>query len=462
MQVKKFEAPTLQEALDHVKRELGPEAIILQTRTHKGGFGLLSKGSVEVTAAVSDRSIAKKSFFEKKVPDKYKESVQKLPSNRQVDEYEKALDRHVDRAAKTTRDQVQIASKKITATRYIDIPEAQSSSAPPPKQAASLATPETAARAVRANIPKPAPLEEEVRYLKRMIEELKNTQQEPPAPSASSVSDRSVLSSVPLQEAYEQLLMNGVEKRIAYNILKRIAFELGDQQSKNPEKIMDSLCEEIMDGTAVHALLGDLAPTSGNASKGDPLIISFVGPTGVGKTTTLAKIASQAIYQKKLKVGMINLDCFKVGASDQMETYAKVLNVPFRTVNNVSDLRSALSDLKGMDLILMDTTGRSHRDTDSLRETQKIMESVPGIQCQLVISVTTRDTEMNDMVNRFSLFNPKGLIFTKLDEATIFGALLNVHQKFKLPLLYFTTGQRVPEDIEEATKERLAALVMDL
>ena len=106
MQVKKFEAPTIQEALENIKRELGPEAIILQTKKNKKGFGLMSKGSVEVTAAISERSLQKKGFTEKRLPEASRESIQKLPAARQADVYDKYMDRHLRQTLGETKDRV--------------------------------------------------------------------------------------------------------------------------------------------------------------------------------------------------------------------------------------------------------------------------------------------------------------------------------------------------------------------
>ena len=136
--------------------------------------------------------------------------------------------------------------------------------------------------------------------------------------------------------------------------------------------------------------------------------------------------------------------------------------MPYRSVENADELKAAIMDFKSLDLILIDTAGRSHRDPEALRIMHDILLTVPQIRTQLVLSATTRDGELYDQSQRFDIFNPAGLVFSKLDEATTFGAIYNVSMKSKLPLSYFTTGQRVPEDIEEASRERLAALVMDL
>ncbi|MBU6375976.1 MAG: hypothetical protein KGQ59_08280, partial [Bdellovibrionales bacterium] len=176
---------------------------------------------------------------------------------------------------------------------------------------------------------------------------------------------------------------------------------------------------------------------------------------------TLAKIAAQAM-RRGLRVGLINLDHVKASAFDQLATFSRVLNVPFRSAQSVDDLTFAIRDFQALDLILVDTTGRSQRDPSSLREIQSMLETIPTMKTLLVLSATTRDAELYDMASRFAVFRPQGLVFSKLDETTLYGVLYNVPQKVRLPLLYLTTGQKVPEDIEEASKDRVAALVMDL
>jgi flagellar biosynthesis protein FlhF len=464
MQVKKFEAPTLQEALDTVKRELGPEAIILQTKKYKRGFGLMSKPSVEVTAAISERSLHKKGFVEARLPAQSREQLNKLSADRQVDFYDKYAESKIRKSPQSAASADTGTKTKITATRYIDIdedqipaPQIQRSSAPrSPSVGAVTAGRHSVATQTGMSV------EEEIRHLKRMIEEMKNTQDETTfGTGAEAMVVQSRMSTPALQSAFEQLVINGVEKRYAFDLVKRVSFELGEmgeEHTRNPEAVVDVLATEIMRNIEVSAPLSGLSPQTGNG----PQIVALVGPTGVGKTTTVAKIASEAILKKNLKVGLINLDSYKVAAFDQLGTYARILNVPFRSAGNREDLQAAIQDFHTLDLILIDTTGRSQKDPGSLGEMQKLLQSVPGIRTEIVLSVTTRDTELYDMTNRFAIFNPEGIIISKLDEGSIYGAIFNISQKAKLPLVYFTTGQRVPEDIEDATRERLAALILDL
>jgi flagellar biosynthesis protein FlhF len=473
MQVKKFEAPTLQEALDTIKRELGPEAIILQTKQNKRGFGLMSKGSVEVTAAVSERSTHKKAFAERRIPEATKKAIHKLPAEKQAGVYDKYLDSHLERAAKTTRDRVEMSGqppagatagrgvKPITARRYIDIGDEET--APPRGRRPAPAATAAVSPSQPAYSLAPAPVEEEVRHLKRMIQELKSAQDENLFGSgARSYGPRSALATPALQDAFDQLVVNGMEKRFALGLVKKVSFELGEDRSQNPDEVLDALAAEIMSGTQVAAPAIHAPRPMGEGAKPGPMIVALVGPTGVGKTTTVAKMASEALLRRNLKVGLINLDSYKVAAFDQLATYAKILNVPFRSAASADDLRSAIADFQSLDLVLIDTTGRSPRDPGSLKEMQDTLASIEGVHAELVLSATTRDAELYDTATRFAAFRPRGVTFSKLDEATCFGAIYNVTQKSNLPLIYFTTGQRVPEDIEEATRERVAALVMDL
>lgn len=457
MQIKKFEAPTIQEALDAIKRELGPEAIILQTKRNKRGFGLVGGASIEVTAAISDRSIQKKKFAEHRLPDDKREELASLPASRQADILDKALDRHLVRSSRGT----EASAPSVTQRRYIDIDPADvpRPRSPRPNIEATTSRANIEAVASASQLKGHGTLEDEVKHLKRMIEELKIAQEE--SGNASPQLASQLMGTPSLLDAFESLLLSGVDKRYALALVKKAAFELGPTESANPESVLDQVTFELMSATEVAYPFENLTP--GSRGEAGPYCLALVGPTGVGKTTTIAKIASQVILGKNLRVGLINFDSFKVAAVDQLATYAKILNVPFRSVATADELQAALADFKTLDLVLIDTTGRSQRDLTSLKEMSEILKQMPiTIQSHLVVSATTRDTELYDTAARFAIFKPQAAIVSKLDEATLFGSIYNVSQKAKLPLSFFTTGQRVPEDIEEATRERVAALIMDL
>jgi flagellar biosynthesis protein FlhF len=159
----------------------------------------------------------------------------------------------------------------------------------------------------------------------------------------------------------------------------------------------------------------------------------------------------------------VNLDTYKIAAFDQLQTYAKILNIPFRSAGSFDELRTAVADFRGLDLVLIDTTGRSPRDEATLKEMAELIRALEiPVQIHLCVASPTRDLELYDIANRFAVFRPTGLAVTKLDESSLFGAVFNVANRAKLPLTYFTTGQRVPEDLEDASRERVASLIMDL
>ena len=480
MQVKKFEAATMQEALENVKKELGPEAVILQTRNQKKGFGILSRGSVvEVTAAVSDRSITKKTRVESRLPERSREALNQLPADKQAGLYDKYTSRQLQRA-EATQERVQIGaqrenpstSKKITATRYIDIEDEKGRNRPAPRVESEMSVPvQTVREDVSSRLPGTKDLEQEVRELKQMLEDLKRVQAEPRDRDFSERDAREerkdqvphISLDIPaLQDVFEQLVVNGVDRRYALALIKKAAFELGNERSKEMDLVVDAVASELMESIQVASPLDEIQADRKSGRLKGPTVISFIGPTGVGKTTTLAKLASEAQLKRHLKVGLINLDHHKVTAFDQLATYGKILHVPFRSVASVDDLKMALLDFKNLDLVLVDTTGRSHRDPQSLNEIQDLLGAVPDLVTFLVLASTTRDSELFDAASKFSTFRPKGLILSKLDEVIVYGGIYNISQKVNLPLLYFTTGQKVPDDIEGATRERLVSLLLGL
>lgn len=469
MQVKKFEAPTIQEALDTIKRELGPEAIILQTKRNKRGFGLMSKSSVEVTAAVAEKALISKKRVDQKMPESTREAIQRLPAEKQAKIYRG----QEERQAKAPTPQVAApaqARRSLTATRYAEITEGEGVAQPRPVPAVQRAD-TVAQRPAQQPASSPAvvsngiPVELEIQRLREMIAEMKNSQQSQIERAQSSAVARDAIeASGPnaftpaMRECVEQLMINGIDRRNAIQLVKQAAFSIDDRAKGDLNRLLDQVASEIMSVTEVATLLDGVEPNTSSR----PAIVALVGPTGVGKTTTVAKIASDAILRKKLRVGLINVDSYRVGAADQLATYAKILNAPFRSVTTTDDLATAVQDFKSFDLILLDTTGRSQKDHESLQEMHEFLSGIDGLRVQLVLAATTRDAEMAEMGRRFQIFKPEALILSKLDEALTHGPVFNISQKLKLPFLYFTTGQRVPEDIEEATCERVASLVMDL
>ena len=201
----------------------------------------------------------------------------------------------------------------------------------------------------------------------------------------------------------------------------------------------------------IHSL-GELLSFTGNieVSKGEKRIFSFLGPTGVGKTTNLFKLASKFVIEKDLRVGVVTTDTFKVGAVQQARVYASILNVPFFVATDQKKLREIINNLNDLDVILIDTVGRSHYDYFRLGEIKATLSgSGAPMENFLLISCSYSTDEAMEVVNRYrSFFSIDYLFFTKIDETSKPGILVNVAYKSELPLSYISTGQRVPEDMK--------------
>lgn len=191
-----------------------------------------------------------------------------------------------------------------------------------------------------------------------------------------------------------------------------------------------------------------------------PRCLALVGPTGVGKTTTIAKLAARAQLQRRQRVGLVTLDLYRVAAVDQLRAYAELLGVPLEVASTPDELRSALRRLERCDLVMIDTAGRSPTDARRLAELGSILEAAPEAQAWLVLAATTRLRELRDAVSRFAPCAPSGLVLTKLDEAVVAGDVLELISRCRLPLRLLSAGQEVPDDLEEATPARMASWVL--
>lgn len=183
----------------------------------------------------------------------------------------------------------------------------------------------------------------------------------------------------------------------------------------------------------------------------------FVGPPGVGKTTTIAKIASNEILNHQRKVGLITVDTYRIGAVEQLKTYAELLNAPIKVVYSPSEMTEAVAELQadGCDMIIVDSIGRSHRDQGNLEDLNKLINPLETENVYLVLNMSTKHRELLKIMDKFKFMNYRQFVFTKLDESERNENILNICYETAYPVAFLCTGQEVPRDIERPTKERL-------
>ncbi len=189
-------------------------------------------------------------------------------------------------------------------------------------------------------------------------------------------------------------------------------------------------------------------------------VVCLVGPTGVGKTTTIAKLAARAVLVEHKKVALVTFDTYRIAAVDQLKTYGEILGIPIEIVFTPAELRSALDRLRGYDMVFVDTVGRSHQNAMQISELKAFMDGIGMADVHLVLSTTTRYDIMLDVVRTYMLAKPTSLLFTKLDEASAYGPLLNLSVETGLPISFLTNGQNVPDDILSPKPSDLLSLVM--
>ncbi|MBT3224926.1 MAG: flagellar biosynthesis protein FlhF [Deltaproteobacteria bacterium] len=429
MQVKKYTASNMQEAIKMIKEDLGSRAIIISTRKIRkgtGAFGMFGQHVLEITAARDERP--------KPVnPNEYNGL---LKQQQQKTEYETEI---LQNPPKTPR---KIESKQdpaISRNLQEDISELK-------EMVTDLRKGHRRKTNDSAN----------VTHLRYELSELKNL-------VTSLVNQSSILREDDLHEnliaLYQQLCFNGVEDKFARRLIEEVRKKIPKQEIGNFSYVKIYVARMFM-----QVIKTNPAPTAKNKGAGKkPKILTFLGPTGVGKTTTLAKIAGvEKIEHPDLKIGLITLDTFRIAAVQQLQEYARIINVPIRVVNDRIQLDHALAEFKKKDLILIDTAGRSQRDESQMSELRDILIDQKSFDNLLVLSATTKDNDQVEITKRFSTIPLSGVVFTKLDESTSYGSIFNHSIRFKLPLTYLTTGQNVPDDIENASRDRLIDLLLNI
>jgi flagellar biosynthesis protein FlhF len=195
---------------------------------------------------------------------------------------------------------------------------------------------------------------------------------------------------------------------------------------------------------------------------GETRVVAVVGPTGVGKTTTVAKLAANFRLRERRRVGLITVDTYRIAAVDQLRTYADIIDLPMEVVATPRELRAALDRLSGQDLILVDTAGRSPRDEVKIQELKSLLGECRADEVHLVLSCVSGGLSLRRTAAQFAALGVTALLLTKLDEANGLGGLLPLLRNSRLPVSYLTHGQNVPEDIETADARKLARIMLGI
>ncbi|MBI3657240.1 MAG: flagellar biosynthesis protein FlhF [Acidobacteria bacterium] len=397
MKIKTFFGDTMRQALDLVKRELGINALILSSRRVKSRPGLDRNGSM-------------------------------------VYEVTAALDGEVEplRAAAvvsgdTATDYARSALDAVGRGRPTDpIRE---------DQGCSLAYSPSYGIESR----------DELVRLRRLIYSL----------MAPNLMRRSALPNEASRTVLSEMLANDMDEPLAYDLLERAREKLSGEEHLSTQKWSDAARRALAEMITVAPLEDSHAPAGHNRT-----VAAFIGPTGVGKTTTIAKLAARYTLEHQRKVLLVTLDTYRIAAIEQLRTYAGIIGAPIEVIADVAGLDRALAEHAQKDIVLIDTVGCSQREAGRMKALSMYMRDTPSIQKHLVLSATTKSIDLDEIIDQFSIFGSTQLLFTKLDETSTFGPIINKLVRTRKPLSYFTNGQKVPEDLTIPTARDVAGLMI--
>lgn len=416
MKTKTFKAKELREALAMVRRELGPEALIISTRQVTPVLGL-GPPMLEVTAGAADDS----------GDISLRERAPRLLN----------LVGGIGRARRREAEDALWGGKLHDGWFQEEDQDQGAEARPALERGGSI----EADAGLEARL---LPLQREVQALRAQLHQV--TQSTAAGPGLKQDVDelRAVIRTMnngaragEMTPDLARLALHGLERPLSESLLQRAREIGGDLEA--------ALRKAVAERVTVAGPVGVSAK-----------VAAFIGPTGVGKTTTIAKIAARAALIDGAKVALLTVDTFRVGAIDQLQRYADLMELPLQVAGTSTALRAAVQSNAGADLILLDTAGRGPRDVAQLAALRELLGSADSVEVHLCLSATTRAREQALALQSYRPLHPTRLCITKLDEAVALGEIYGLHTSSKLPISYLGTGQRVPEDLELCTPDGLA------
>lgn len=411
MIIKKFQGKTEAEATERAKKELGENVVIMNVKTlkKKGMFKFLKPQRVEVTVALEEERerIALQKAEEKKAE---AESVP-LPVHKAQPIFSEETLRKFEMATeKSSEDE----GKEKAETKV---------------------------------------LEEKLDTLQTLLEQkLQKTEEE-----ETSLENTENFKNSELGKFQTLLQEKMVENEVSEEVIHQILDEM--EKNINPNMPFDQALAIIYQ----KMILKFGKPESITPAENGPKVVFFIGPTGVGKTTTIAKIASKFCVEGKKKVALLTADTYRIAAAEQLRVYADILEVPFRVIYTVEEMQNCMNEFREFDYIFVDTAGHSHQNEsqkESMGEFIHSLDDKVEKEVYLVISATTKYKDLLQITDSYSKITDYKLVFTKLDETSTLGNLLNVKLHTKAPLSYVTCGQNVPDDIEQFNPQKTVKMLL--
>lgn len=383
MKIKKYHAPSMNQAMEQIRMELGKDAVILNSKVlYSGGFlGFFKKRRIEVIAAIDPQA-----------------NLEQIPSIKE----------------KPRRNNVSNVTPLEPILPNLDHDLSKSKTIQQPMQDTVL---------------------KEINDLKKIVKNI-------------NVINNSALLSGNIKKTVDLLKKHDIDN----DVITDIIILLEDSSVEN-----EISYEECLALTKKY-LLSKL-PSESNLLF-QKKYINVVGPTGVGKTTTLAKLAAESVLKHQKKVAFITTDTYRIAAIDQLKTYAKILNVPIEIAYNLEDFRKATERFSHYDLVFIDTAGRNFRNPEYVADLKNIISFDEEMETFLVLSLTSKQSDMEVILQQFSLISISHFIFTKIDETASYGAMFNMMANYKINTAYLTNGQNVPDDIVKTESSNIVETIL--